>query len=639
MCSKLRGLGDHLAARNIEDDLCKGDEWLELLHRAYIVIDVDRSGEVSIAEIQAKWDQVAQHVGLPRSKIDKVRKMFNPEEQGRYLRWKAKEAERSWEAADADGSGEMSFLEFVSLVEGVVKEPLPTLYKALKNNEKKLATFEVDRMGGLYMGGLWKELQTLKPVPMLSFEDASAAFCRCAERMDYRAEVCSLFGECFGDDAAKPTVEEVWKHVPTIMMRLRRPKTSMGRAHRLLVAYGRKEQLIDRKTFVLFMERLRPYHRRRTQLRDLYEFLDFESYNSSSPDELRAMGKKDGIVSLNDIQLHIQAVAREMEFVDVTRMEQEWLFETMRKEYGSNVNWDCFNMLIVRWGDFRDTSDTLRGVFQALDTSEFGVTKQFPRVPLEEVFEALEDIMLELGLPQPTEETLEALSEFVMMEEEHHQGGIWESYLIKENDGLLEAETFHRAFDKWRTQVLYQGKIEEAWHMLDQKGGYEAADHLVTVADVIDSFELVGEIFGVVIRPGMSDDFLRGFPYLDTDAEIPRDEFESLARNWLSAHSFRRRADPLVLWRLYEDLTTDDRELEPEAEIKRVCFGAEGRALGLGECGVDEVFLLCEILEEQRATIMGNDGRASLDEFVAVLEDWKVKRFEARDMCKYDQAM
>jgi len=36
---------------------------------------------------------------------------------------------------------------------------------------------------------------------------------------------------------------------------------------------------------------------------------------------------------------------------------------------------------------------------------------------------------------------------------------------------------------------------------------------------------------------------------------------------------------------------------------------------------------------------MGNDGRASLDEFVAVLEDWKVKRFEARDMCKYDQAM
>merc|ERR1719197_1651038 len=114
--------------------------------------------------------------------------------------------------------------------------------------------------------------------------------------------------------------------------------------------------------------------------------------------------------------------------------------------------------------------------------------------------------MLELGLPEPTDETVEALSEYIVLEEENHQGGVWESHLIESADGLLEAETFHRAFDKWRTQVLYQGRIEEAWHMLDQQGGYAEADHLVSVGDVFENFQHLGEIFGIVVHPGMADD-------------------------------------------------------------------------------------------------------------------------------------
>ena len=67
----------------------------------------------------------------------------------------------------------------------------------------------------------------------------------------------------------------------------------------------------------------------------------------------------------------------------------------------------------------------------------------------------------------------------------------------------VQAETFQQAFIKWKTQILYASKISEAWEMLDQKGGREDADHLVSVQDVIESFELVGEIFSIVIRPGL----------------------------------------------------------------------------------------------------------------------------------------
>jgi len=641
ICSKLRAVGDNTAARRIEDEVCEDDERMKRLHRAFISCDFNQSGEVSFEELKERFQMQATIVQLPPSDISKVMRIFNPQQQGRYLRHKANEGARLFAAMDADGSGEMSFLEFLSLVDGCVQEPTPTLEAALKTTEgeKYLANFSVDRIGGIDVRKMWNELHTLKPTPLLTFEDASAALIKVAERSDFRAEVGSLFGELFGTDDAVATVDEIWKHVPAIMMRLRRGKTSMGRAYRLLVAYGRKDQLLDKRTFVAYMDRLRPYHRRRENLRNLYDFLDYESATNTEPDAIRAVGKKDGILALKDVQIHIAAVARELEFVDVTEQEKEWLFDKMGREYGGEVNWDCFNILVINWSDFRDTTDCLRGIFQALDTSEFGVNQEFPRVPLEDVFEALADIMLELGLPEPDDETLATLSEFVMLEEQTHTATTWGSHLVQADDELIEAETFQQAFIKWKTQILYASKISEAWEMLDQKGGREDADHLVSVQDVIESFELVGEIFSIVIRPGMAHDFLRGFPYLDENDEIPRDEFEYLAKTWLSSHTFKRRADPLVVWRLFEDFTTESRELEPQEEIMRVAFGPQGRALGLGECGVDEVFLLCELMEENRESMMSDDGRASLDEFVMVLDMWKEARFKPRDLCKYDNAI
>ena len=95
----------------------------------------------------------------------------------------------------------------------------------------------------------------------------------------------------------------------------------------------------------------------------------------------------------------------------------------------------------------------MKGVFQALDTSEFGVTKQFPKATLDDVYDCLDDIMLELGFPEPDEDAIAALSECVMMEEKTHHAGTWESYNIKEDDGFIEAETFHRALQKWKGQV------------------------------------------------------------------------------------------------------------------------------------------------------------------------------------------
>jgi len=521
-----------------------------------------------------------------------------------------------------------------------VKEPVPELVQSLKSNESKMAPFNVDRMGGFHVEAMWKEIVSLKPIPFLEFESACAAFCKCAERADFRAEAGSIFGELFGSDDAEVSVEEVWQHLPTVLMRLRKHKIPIGRAHRLLVAYGRKEQVIDKRRFVALMDALRPYHRQQTNLRKLFEFLDFESYTGSSPENLRALGKQDGVVSLRDLQIHIAAVAREMELVDVTEMEKEWLFGTMSKEYGGEVNWDCFNLIISMWGEYRDASDVLRGVFQALDCSDFGVNKQFPRVPLDEVFECLPDILLELGLPEPDEETLSILTEAVMEEEHTHDGGVWESHLIQKDDDLIEAETFQRALEKWKVQILMMGKIGEAWNMIDQKGGYEEADHLVTVADVLEHFTLIGEIFGIMIKPGMAHDFLNDFPYLELEDEIPREDFESLARRWLSSHQFRHQPNPLVLWRLYEDFTTDDRVLEPYEELVRVAFGSEGRALGLADDSIDDVFLLVEMMEASRHEMMGDDGRATMDEFVCVLEKWQAQRFsKARSYTTWDMAI
>ena len=47
---------------------------------------------------------------------------------------------------------------------------------------------------------------------------------------------------------------------------------------------------------------------------------------------------QDGILALKDVQIHIAAVARELEFVDVTEQEKEWLFDKMGREYGGEVH-------------------------------------------------------------------------------------------------------------------------------------------------------------------------------------------------------------------------------------------------------------------------------------------------------------
>ena len=39
-----------------------------------------------------------------------------------------------------------------------------------------------------------------------------------------------------------------------------------------------------------------------------------------------------------------------------------------------------------------------------------------------------------------------------------HYGGVWESHLIQTNDELLEAETFHRALNRWKTQALLMNR-------------------------------------------------------------------------------------------------------------------------------------------------------------------------------------
>ena len=101
-------------------------------------------------------------------------------------------------------------------------------------------------------------------------------------------------------------------------MRLRRGKVTMGRAHRLLVAFGRKEQKLDVKSFVAYFDKLRPYHSKSSNMKSLFDFLDYESASSQQPDNLRVVAKRDGAVSLRDVQLHFAAVARELSFIDVT---------------------------------------------------------------------------------------------------------------------------------------------------------------------------------------------------------------------------------------------------------------------------------------------------------------------------------
>ena len=105
---------------------------------------------------------------------------------------------------------------------------------------------------------------------------------------------------------------------------------------------------------------------------------------------------------------------------------------------------------------------------------------------------------------------------------------------------------------------------------------------------------------------------------------------------WLSMHAFRRKAEPLVLWRLYDTMTTEERELKSEGWLLDVIFGQQGRALGLGECGIDECFLFCEMLMEHRDDIMA-DGRASMEEFARVAAKWYPARHNRpTNWSKYD---
>ena len=121
---------------------------------------------------------------------------------------------------------------------------------------------------------------------------------------------------------------------------------------------------------------------------------------------------------------------------------------------------------------------------------------------------------------------------------------------------------------------------------------------------------------------------------MDDSEEVPKPVFEDLARKWFTETQLQKRAEPLVTWRLYEVLTSEiDRRLKPARQLQELMFGQVGRGLGLGESGIEECFMLIELLETRHR----DDDRVVLQEFVAVLESWKQCRFQrARSFTTWD---
>ena len=121
---------------------------------------------------------------------------------------------------------------------------------------------------------------------------------------------------------------------------------------------------------------------------------------------------------------------------------------------------------------------------------------------------------------------------------------------------------------------------------------------------------------------------------MDDTEEVPKPVFEELARKWFTENKLKKRAEPLVTWRLYEVLTRDyDRRLKSKEQVQELVFGPVGRGLGLGDSGVEECYMLLELLETRHR----DDDRVVLEEFVAVLESWKQCRFQrARSFTTWD---
>jgi len=634
LASQMRAQGKSLAARDLEKQIAyeSGSQRLKHLYETFIVCDTDRSGEVDLAELKRKFAQVAEHIGASQEETQKVTNiLFAATSPG--LRHRNAAAARLMERMDLDSSGSLSFLELVCLVDGCVAAAIPDLADAISDSLEAQQLLTLINIGGIDVNKVSSESATFSPVPKLSFEDAYKVFIKCAERSDFRAECECTFVELFGSDDAVVPVLRVWKELPWLLMRLRRSKVSTCRAWRLLESYGKDSQTINKATFVQLFDVLRQAHRHRVEILQLFEFLDFEGTSNQQSDSrtkqwgqsLRTAGKRDGTLSLHHIQVHVAAVARAVGFIDVTEMEKEWLFTVMRRLYGDSVGWDGFQTLLNMWDEYRETQFALLGIFRALDCYVYG--SGFGRVNLEEVVEQLPDILLELKMPEPTEVEVEELTLMIFEEEEQHQGGIWESHMISSDDGLIEAETFHRALSRWRDQLRYVSCISEAYSMMDQKGGHMDANNIVTVNDIRDNFVLLSEIFGVLATPDMVNNFLAGFPYVDGSEQVPPPVFEDLARKWLTGNQLRKLPDPLVTWRLYEVLTNSaTRQLVPADKLQETIFGPAGRALGLGESGVAECFMLVELLEERHR----QDDRVVLEEFVSVLESWKLSRFEGK---------
>ena len=460
LASQMRAQGKSLAARDLEKQIAyeSGSQRLKHLYETFIVCDTDRSGEVDLSELKRKFAQVAGHIGASQEETQKVTNiLFAATSPG--LRHRNAAAARLMERMDLDSSGSLSFLELVCLVDGCVAAAIPDLADAISDSLDAQQLLSLINIGGIDVNKISSESATFSPVPKLSFEDAYKVFIKCAERSDFRAECECTFVELFGSDDAVVPVLRVWKELPWLLMRLRRSKVSTSRAWGLLEAYGKDSQTINKATFVQLFDVLRQAHRHRVEILQLFEFLDFEGTSNQQSDSrtkqwgqsLRTAGKRDGTLSLHHIQVHVAAVARAVGFVDVTEMEKEWLFTAMRRLYGDSVGWDGFQTLLNMWDEYRETQFALLGIFRALDCYVYG--SGFGRVNLEEVVEQLPDILLELKMPKPTEVEVEELTLMIFEEEEQHQGGIWESHMISSDDGLIEAETFHRALSRWRDQL------------------------------------------------------------------------------------------------------------------------------------------------------------------------------------------